>query len=323
MTARGLLLCGLLMGCPAGSAPPSVDPPVAQLAGQGIRQSELLQRLRSATTPGEIPRDGDGFGALRSRIANEYFVEEVLLLEAQTRELVVADERLDAELVARFGDPPDPEAIAAAVARIGSDDAFRALVRRRLLARDVEDALRVELADGVAVTPEQVAAARERFQGSLTASGRVRARQLFSADPEEARAWATRIAGGEEFLAVAGAAAGNDGDMGWMTEDAAPSLLLEATRSLPPGGTTDVLRSPLGYHIFQLVARRPALAMGDEAAAAEVERRLREETVESRLKAWVAARTEELGLVVHEDAVAGLRCCREGDVYIDAPEETR
>ena len=31
----------------------------------------------------------------------------------------------------------------------------------------------------------------------------------------------------------------------------------------------------------------------------------------------------ELGLTVDEDAVRSLRCCRDGDVYVHIPEETR
>ncbi len=196
-------------------------------------------------------------------------------------------------------------------------------MRRRLLARQVETVLRTELAEGIEVTPEQVEAAKERFADALVKAPRVRARQIFSTDPEVARGLHARILGGEQFVAISTAEFGGDGDMGWMTTDAAPTLLLEATRDLAPGQSTEVLRSPLGYHIFQLVARRPALQMGAVPATVEVERRLRAETVESRLNAWVGAKTDELGLQVHQDVVDALRCCKDGDVYITESEETR
>lgn len=326
MSSRAaLLLSGLLLigGCPGPLSAPAEDPAVATLGGEEIHRSALLLGLRAATTPGEIPKDGAGFGSLRSRIANELFVEEVLRREAATRGIAVSAEQLAAELKIRLGDPPNAEAQAAATERLGSERAFHDLVRRRLVARLAEEALRIELAEGVEVTPEQVEAAKERFAAALVKPARVRARQIFSPDPEAARGLHARIAGGEDFVAVSRAEFDTDGDMGWMATDAAPTLLLEATDGLAPGQATEVLRSPLGYHIFQLVARRPALRMGAEPAAAEVERRLREETVESRLNAWVAARTEALGLVVHEDVVQGLRCCRDGDVYVDRPEETK
>jgi len=324
MAARSALLLGVLLlavGCPRGA---SVDEPaIATLGGREVSRGSLLLGLRAATTPGEIPKDGAGFEALRGRIANELFVEEVLIREAAARGIAVTPEQLTAELNVRLGDPPNPEAEAAAIERLGSVEAFHGLVRRRLLARQVETVLRTELAEGIEVTPEQVEAAKERFADALVKAPRVRARQIFSTDPEVARGLHARILGGEQFVAISTAEFGGDGDMGWMTTDAAPTLLLEATRDLAPGQSTEVLRSPLGYHIFQLVARRPALQMGAVPATVEVERRLRAETVESRLNAWVGAKTDELGLQVHQDVVDALRCCKDGDVYITESEETR
>ena len=324
MAARSALLLGVLLlavGYPRGA---SVDEPaIATLGGREVSRGSLLLGLRAATTPGEIPKDGAGFEALRGRIANELFVEEVLIREAAARGIAVTPEQLTAELNVRLGDPPNPEAEAAAIERLGSVEAFHGLVRRRLLARQVETVLRTELAEGIEVTPEQVEAAKERFADALVKAPRVRARQIFSTDPEVARGLHARILGGEQFVAISTAEFGGDGDMGWMTTDAAPTLLLEATRDLAPGQSTEVLRSPLGYHIFQLVARRPALQMGAVPATVEVERRLRAETVESRLNAWVGAKTDELGLQVHQDVVDALRCCKDGDVYITESEETR
>jgi peptidyl-prolyl cis-trans isomerase C len=326
MASRFAFLLGLLLlvgGCPSGVLSPVEEPAVAILGGQEIPRADLLLGLRAATAPGEIPKDGAGFESLRSRVANELFIEEVLIREAAGRGLSVTAEQLAAELTVRLGDPPNPEARAAAIERLGSEGAFYGLVRRRLLARQVEAMLRAELAEGVQVTPEQVEAAKERFEDALVKAPRVRARQIFSNDPEIARALHARIVGGEQFVAVSTAEFGGDGDMGWMTTDAAPTLLLEATRDLAPSQSTEVLRSPLGYHIFQLVARRPALRMGAAPASEEVERRLLAETVESRLNAWVGAKTDELGLQVQQDVVDALRCCKDGDVYVTESEETQ
>ncbi len=146
MASRSALLLGVLLlvvGCPNGVLSPVDAPAVATLAGQDIQRADLLLGLRAATTPGEIPKDGAGFEALRGRIANELFVEEVLIREAAGRGLSVTAEQLTSELKVRLGDPPNPEAEAAAIERLGSLAAFHGLVRRRLLARQVEAVLRV------------------------------------------------------------------------------------------------------------------------------------------------------------------------------------
>jgi peptidyl-prolyl cis-trans isomerase SurA len=56
------------------------------------------------------------------------------------------------------------------------------------------------------------------------------------------------------------------GSMGWRARDRLPELFAEAVETLKPGGTTEVLRSPAGFHIVRLVERR-----GVKAGAAAVE----------------------------------------------------
>ncbi|MDH4133222.1 MAG: peptidylprolyl isomerase, partial [Gammaproteobacteria bacterium] len=46
------------------------------------------------------------------------------------------------------------------------------------------------------------------------------------------------------------------GNIGWKSSGQLPDLFVEALRKLQPGETSDVLRSPNGFHILRLVARR-------------------------------------------------------------------
>jgi peptidyl-prolyl cis-trans isomerase SurA len=46
------------------------------------------------------------------------------------------------------------------------------------------------------------------------------------------------------------------GDMGWRNRDLIPDIFAQAAAALPPGGVTDVLRSPAGFHVLKLVDRR-------------------------------------------------------------------
>ena len=111
------------------------------------------------------------------------------------------------------------------------------------------------------------------------------------------------------------------GDLGVMTVESAPTLLVQAAESLKRGEHSAVLRSPLGYHVFLLVARTMGGTVPDDEARASVEGWLLDEAVESRLRLWLAATTDELGLSVDEDVLARVRCCRDGRPYL-APEES-
>jgi peptidyl-prolyl cis-trans isomerase SurA len=46
------------------------------------------------------------------------------------------------------------------------------------------------------------------------------------------------------------------GNLGWRPAGRLPSLFLETLEKLPPGGVSDVLRSPNGFHILQLLEKR-------------------------------------------------------------------
>ena len=78
-----------------------------------------------------------------------------------------------------------------------------------------------------------------------------------------ARAALAQLRAGGEFAKVAvefsDAPDGlQGGAMGWRTRDRMPELFAEAVERLRPGETSDVLRSPAGFHIIRVVARRGA-----------------------------------------------------------------
>jgi len=80
------------------------------------------------------------------------------------------------------------------------------------------------------------------------------------AKAEKARAEA---AAGGDFARLAasysdGADALQGGLMGWRAEDRLPALFSDALRTLRPGGVSEVLRSPAGFHVLKLIESRNA-----------------------------------------------------------------
>jgi parvulin-like peptidyl-prolyl isomerase len=185
----------------------------------------------------------------------------------------------------------------------------------------IEALLRQELAEGVEVTDEQVSSAMPRYASELGTPARIRVRQLFVTDADKARGLQLELSQGADFGELARRTHGGDGDMGWMDASAAPQVMLDATLGLQPGGVTELVHSPLGYHIFQLLERKEATTMPADEARAEVRRRLRDEAVESRLRAWIAARSDALVVDVDEDAAMRIQCCRMGLPYLRSPGE--
>lgn len=75
-----------------------------------------------------------------------------------------------------------------------------------------------------------------------------------------------RIRGGSDFAQVAAnyseaPDALSGGELGWRTAARLPALYAEAVASMKPGATSEVLRSPAGFHIVRLIDRRGGSAL--------------------------------------------------------------
>lgn len=314
----GASLAATLSGCTLLPEPPAPRPPVATLGGRALTADQLLTVARARSGAGEFPGSGAGFEALRDRLLKDLVVEEIFLVEADARGIALPSGDLDAaEASARESLGAGAEA--AVSERFGSAAAHREYLRRRLLSEISEDAVRRELSDGLEIKPEQVESARGRMSADLVEPPRLRARQIWAGDAETIRVAWLRLGEGDAFAAVATDVGGDDGDLGWMTLESAPAVLVDAVADLEPGGFSEVVHSPLGYHIFQLVGRQAEAPVDPAEATRRIEETLRAETAESRLRAWLAGRSDDLGLTVDEDAVARLRCCRRGLPYEEPP----
>lgn len=315
------LALGLLVGCPGNVPDLGGSRTVAKVGTRTIDAQDLIQVLSGLARHGDLPRE-DAFVGLRDRTLETRIVEEVLLAEAGKRMVVAGPDLVNTEIAAVLGEPVNSDVQAEAEAVHGGMRAWRAVVQRRLTLNLMERALRDELAEGTSVTPEQVDGALGRYADRLLRPARLRARQLFSTDPEVMRGLHARLDAGEQLQDLAEELGlENGGDLGAMSQDAAPTLLVQTSATLQPGEYSEVLRSPLGYHVFQLISRRPVQQPSPQESAVLVEGWLVEETVESRLRAWVANRTSELGLAVYEDVRDAVKCCRDGEPYLDPSRE--
>jgi len=322
--ALSCLAALLLSACSGGVVgEPGEVPRLATLGERGIDIDRFLLDARSRTAPGEFARSGSGFESFRDRLLRDIVIEEVLLIEAAERGISVSAEEVEA-LVAESAaavDDPETEGLEFDLleARYGTPEAYRLVLRRRLLVTRSESALREQLARDVEIDPEQLDAALQRYAETLVQSERIRARQIFVPEQAMARRLLSRLRDGADFETVARKQNGGNGDMGWMDVESAPPLLVQVSQGMSEGEISDLHHSSLGYHIFQFLGRRPARPLAPEQARAEIEKLLRSEAIESRFRLWLAARTDVLGLSVDEKAVAKLQCCHLGLPYFGKP----
>lgn len=304
---------------PAASEPSPLV--VARVGERTVQTDLLLLAARARTGPGEFPRTGSGFEVFIERLAREVVVEEILVTEAERRQLTVPPQELErTEVLAGEGIEGEERLPDVLSERYGGEEAWRRVVQRRLLSAHAERALREELATGIEPTPEQLAEVRERSGDLLVRPARLRARQVFAAEAEEIRAAQAELADGVPFADLAQQYSGSDGDLGWMSVAEAPPELVDATAGLAVGEFTEVVRSPLGYHLFQVLGREEEQTLSAEEADAVLRGRVVDEAADAAYREWLGERLAAPGVAIDEDVLARVRCCRMGLPYVEQEE---
>jgi peptidyl-prolyl cis-trans isomerase C len=243
------LTAAAAIGCGAGSP---ADPVILALGKQEVRRSDFERHLRALEA-----RDGPLAEPVRRALLDSFLEERVLVLEARGRGLV----------------PPEaaPEAEQAAV--------------QQLLTEQVFSALRVE--DG------EVGRYYEAHAAELRVPETVTLRQILVPTENEAREMRRRaLRDPRSFETLARSQshapeASTGGLMGTFERGQLPAEMEAAAFELAAGALSDVVRTPLGYHVLRVDSRRPARERTLEECSEELRMRLLRDKSDRGIKEFV------------------------------------
>ena len=156
--------------------------------------------------------------------------------------------------------------------------------RRALLAGEA-----INLINQEAVTEEALEQAYREVVLDQPPQEEFSASHILVATREEAQAVLDRLAGGEEFAALAvelstdfGSGA-NGGDLGWFRRGMMVAPFEEAVLALEPGGVSDPVETQFGWHVVTLHETRELAPPAFEQIAGELETQLRQTAIEVQL----------------------------------------
>lgn len=229
---------------PTPAPTPTPSNIIARVNGQPITREALEAEVQRARLALEEPPDAQTLAALREA-ALETLIEEVLLeQEAQRLGIVVTEQQVDEEL-------------AFARERAGGAAAFRAWLGS---IGYTEQALRRQIYLDLLAN-----ALRDRVLADLPRTAEyVRAAHILLGSEAEARRVLQQLRNGARFEALARALSRDEstramgGDLGWFTRNGQTVLwseVEEAAFALQPGEISDVVRSPVGFHIITVIER--------------------------------------------------------------------
>ena len=134
----------------------------------------------------------------------------------------------------------------------------------------------------------------------------VKFRQIVTNNLREARDLLKRLGKGEDFEALARLAsvapeAKNGGLVGWVGKGELEKSMDKALFSLKPGQISKIIHSPYGYHIFQVLASRPAGIKPLLEVTPEIERELVREKRQAFLAEWLKKRRKRVTVKIDEN----------------------
>ncbi|MCB1905774.1 MAG: peptidylprolyl isomerase [Rhodocyclaceae bacterium] len=271
IAAAAALVGGLVL--PATAAEPEfVDGIAAVVNSEVITRKELRDRVEMAVR--QLSRQGTQLPP--PDIIERQVMERLILEKAQL------------QMARESGMSVDDETLARALERIASTNRLSMTEFRGVLERDAIDwdefrdnirneiliaRLREREVDSrVVVTDAEVdnfiAASRDNPASQEFSAAHILFRAPEGASPqqlgelrERAEAVLARLQQGEDFAKLAASFSDaqdalSGGELGWRTGERLPTLFADALAGMQPGQVSPVLRSPGGFHIVKLLARR-------------------------------------------------------------------
>jgi peptidyl-prolyl cis-trans isomerase C len=183
---------------------------------------------------------------------------------------------------------PDDISFRRALADEGlSFERWEARLNHTLLERLVVDELRKELKKP---TPEQVRTYYQSHKDQFQQTPAVRLRQIVLETEENALRIKKEIQAGKSIASLAKkfsitSEAQSDGDTGWIEKGTLD--VFDAAFRMSPGQKSQIVKSPFGFHIFELVSKRPAKTLSIDEASKKIEALLSAQNEQNLYSAWL------------------------------------
>ena len=256
---------------------------VATVNGDPITLAEFQERFTRAGFKSER----DAGRAVKEEFLNRLIERTMMLREAQRKRIKISQSEIN-DRIAAFRNEHGQD-VKTDLDVLGIDfekwksDIWEDLMIQRLLDHEVYRR--------IAVASTEIRRYYQANPQEFERPEQVRVRQIVVATEEEAEHVLELLHTGADFAAVArkrstAPEAVNGGDLGYFAMGEMPAEF-NVVFSLPKGGTSGIVKSPYGYHIFKLVDQRHAGKISLEEAYKEIAEKLRREKEDNRYRQWL------------------------------------
>jgi len=298
----------LLAGCPESKKPEPVveDTSVASVDGRAISRQELERELAQEIDLGGNTPSPLSSEALKRSVLESMLERFLLLRAARNANVSVSTEEVDRELLRLRADyPGDRFNEALAQGRLSLAD----LREKTTALLTIQKLFRDQVYPRVAVTEEEIRVYYEGQSGDFHQPEEVRAAQIVVKTAQEARMIEQQLRAGKDFGEMArkyslspDAKAG--GDLGFFARGQMPRQFDDVAFRLKVNQISSVVSTNYGFHIFKLLAKRPARKKPLSEVKGQIEQKLVGEKREQAQAEYVKMLRDKAVIKVNEATLA-------------------
>jgi peptidyl-prolyl cis-trans isomerase C len=256
--------------------PTEEDSAVASVNGSPISQIRLqreMNRQEQQLLMEGLALEESQRGAFRSEVLERLINQELILQESRRKGYTVAPEALAEQLAAIRGQFPDQDSFIQTLAQWSfTEETLEEEIARGLT---IQAYIEAEINSSITISPEEARAYYGEHPEMFARDEQVRARHILISLEEGAGAEAEqeargrieeirrKLKDGAEFAALAeeyseGPSAPRGGDLGFFGRGQMVAAFEEAVFALSAGEVSNIVRTPYGLHLIELVERQPA-----------------------------------------------------------------
>jgi peptidyl-prolyl cis-trans isomerase C/foldase protein PrsA len=218
-------------------------------------------------------------------------VEEMIIIKrAEELHLSISPEELDEAVREIQEEYPQEDFEDMFLKKAISFEAWKERLGKRLL---VEKVMRKELLQEDSISIEEMRDYYSKHREEWSRGEEIRARHILLSTEDQAKKVLHSLQNGEAFTTLArqhsiAPEARFDGDLGYVVRGELPSSMEAPLFELEPGEVSSVVKTPYGFHIFQVVEKRKTPVPNIEASVERIKQEILKERIEAAYGPWLA-----------------------------------
>jgi parvulin-like peptidyl-prolyl isomerase len=274
---------------------------VLVVGSRKVSGAELKEKLNQFM--GGLELSGEDWTAMKEDLLQRAIDEYVVLEYGREAGIEVTEQELEGEIRQITTDYGKEDFQEMLLHQYVDFQSWKNKLREQILIRKVLDAI---TAGAAPPSYEEIKAYYQDHQADFTLPAMVKFRQVVTPTVKEAETVVKALKAGDRFSEVAmrystAPEAANGGEVGWVAPGELEASMEKAIFALKIGEISSVVKTPYGYHVFQLMAVRPGGPRPLPEVMAEIETLLSDQRREKIWLTWLVEQRKRFPVSVRSE----------------------